>query len=272
MVFTMALEKEWPSEIIINFNIKSLKMKILIRPNKLTILGFMLFMGIYANAQMSPGQLITDVRELDLNTIAYDPAHPKEGKGNALVYADIEGTPFWNEQWAPAIIYFVNGSKAKINQAKLNLFTDEIHYLSLDGTELAVDNEGVSRLVFLNKNNLTQPIASFAKLVNHVNGKGTAFYKVFNAGNFQLILLQKQLVKTSPYDPIQAKRISSFYSTKDYAIYNNGKVSALKDLDRNSILSTIPFYANVENWLKENKNKLKSEKEVTAFLNYFNSL
>ena len=239
---------------------------------KLSILGFILFSSARANAQMNEGQLITDVRELDLNTIAYDPAHPKEGKGNTLTYADIEGTPFWNEQWGPAIIYFVNGSKAKINQAKLNLYTDEIHYLSSEGSELAVDNDGVTRLVFLNKNNLTQPIASFAKLNNHVNGKGTAFYRVLNAGNYQLILLQKQLVKTSPYDPIQAKRISSFYSTKDYAMYNNGKVTSLKDLDRNSILSSIPYNPNVEAWLKENKNKLKIEKEAIAFLNYFNSL
>ncbi len=236
------------------------------------IFALCIFLSLQTKAQMSPGQLITDVRELDLNTIAYDPAHPKEGKGNTLTYADIEGTPFWNEQWAPAILYFVNGSKAKINQAKLNLYTDEIHYLSSDGSELAVDNEGVTRLVFLNKNNLTQPIASFAKLNNHVSGKGTAFYRVLNAGNYQLILLQKQLIKTSPYDPIQAKRISSFYSIKDYAMYNNGKVTSLKDVDRTSILSSIPFNANVEAWLKENKNKLKTEKEAISFLNYFNTL
>jgi tellurite resistance-related uncharacterized protein len=236
------------------------------------IIAFCIFLSVQTKAQMNEGQLITDVRELDLNTIAYDPAHPKAGKGNTLTYADIEGTPFWNEQWAPAIIYFANGSKAKINQAKLNLYTDEIHYLSSDDAELAVDNDGVTRLVFLNKNNLTQPIASFAKLNNHVNGKGTAFYRVLNAGNYQLILLQKQLIKTSPYDPIQAKRISSFYSTKDYAMYNNGKVTSLKDIDRTSILSSIPFNANVEAWLKENKNKLKTEKEAISFLNYFNSL
>ena len=155
----------------------------------------MVLSGFKANAQMSPGQLITDVRELDLNTIAYDPAHPKNSKGSTMNYAEIEGTPFWSEQWNPAIIYFTNGSKAKINQAKLNLFTDEIHYLSSDGTELAVENEGITRLVFLNKNNLTQPIASFAKLTNHLTGKGTAYYQVLNAGNFQLILLQKHLVK-----------------------------------------------------------------------------
>ncbi len=218
------------------------------------------------NAQMSPSQLITDIREIDLNSIAYDPAHPKTNKTISLSYADIDGSPFWDEKWNPAILFFSNGAKAKVNQAKLNLYTDEIHYLSSDGTELAVENENITRLVFLNKNNLTQPIASFAKLINHTTGNGTAFYKVLNAGMYQLIVLQKQLVKTSPYDPIQGKSISSFYSKKNYAIYKEGNVTPLKDLDRTSVLAAVPTSNSSADWLKENKSKLKSEREVIDFL------
>jgi len=235
---------------------------------KFSIIIFGILMSVQASAQ----QLNMDVRDFDGNMQVYDPANPSKSKGAKLSYADVEGTAFWNEQWNPAIIYFSNGSKAKINQAKLNLYTDEIHYLSNDGTELAVDNQNITRLVFLNKNNLTQPIASFTKLINHITNTGTGYYRVLNAGDFQLILLQKQLVKTNPYDPIQGKSISSFYSKKEYAMYNNGKVNTLRDLDRNSILASIPTNASIDNWLKENKNKLKSEKEVITFLNFFNTL
>ena len=223
-----------------------------------------------AKAQMPMSQLITDLRELDLNTIAYDPAHPKTSKGVGLSYAEVEGSPYWDEKWNPAILFFTNGAKAKINQAKLNLYTDEIHYLSADGTELAVENEGITRLVFLNKNNLTQPIASFAKLINHTSGSGTAYYRVLNAGLYQLIVLQKQLVKTSPYDPIQGKTISSFYTKKNYAIYNEGKILPLRDLDRASVLAATPSNEITINWLKDNKIKFKSEKEVTDYLDQVN--
>lgn len=235
---------------------------------KLCLFSYFVLLGIQATAQ----QLNMDVRDFDGNMQVYDPANPSKNKGTKLSYAEVEGTAFWSEQWNPAIIYFSNGSKAKINQAKLNLYTDEIHYLSADGTELAVDNKDITRLVFLNKTNLTQPIASFTKLTNHLTNKGLGFYKVLNAGNFQLILLQKQLVKTSPYDPIQGKSLSSFYTTRAYAIYNNGKINSCRDLDRTSILSALPFNSAIDAWLKENKNKLKSEKEVIAFLNYFNTL
>jgi hypothetical protein len=230
-----------------------------------------LFIGFSAKAQMPMTALITDLREIDLNTIVYDPAHPKASNAGGLSYADVEGSPFLDDKWSPAIIFFSNGEKAKISQARLNLYTDEIHYLSADGSELVVNNDGIVRLVFLNKNNITQPTASFAKLINHTTGNGTRFYKVLNAGQYQLILLQKQLVKTSPYDPIQGKSISSFYSKKNYAIYNEGKVIALDDLNKKSIVAGLANDPIIEDLLKESKSKLKSEKEVADFLIAFSA-
>ena len=243
-----------------------MKMKTTALSMKLGFILLTILIGFNAIGQ----QLVTEVRELDLNAMTYDPSNPKLGKSSTLTYADVEGTPFWSDKWNPAIIFFANGSKAKINQAKLNLYSDEIYYLNSDGQELAVENEGITRLVFLSKNNLTQPIASFAKLMNHITGVGTAFYQVLSPGLYQLVLLQKQLVKTSPYDPIQAKTISSFYTKKNYAIYNEGKISPLRDLDRISVLSATPSNSLTIDWLNEKKSKLKTEKEVTDYLEIVN--
>ena len=238
---------------------------------KKSILHFGIFIAcsiicLNANAQ----QLNMDVRDFDGNMQVFDPANPGASKSKSVSYADVEGTPFWSDKWNPAIVFFTGGGKAKINQAKLNLYTNEIHYLNSDGTELAVENEGITRLVFLNKNNLTQPIASFAKLINHTTGSGAVFYKVLNAGLYQLILLQKQLIKTSPYDPIQGKSITSFYTKKNYAIYKEGKIIALRDLDRASILAAIPVNSLTSDWLTATKSKLKSEKEVIEYLEQVN--
>jgi len=241
-------------------------MKNLIKIIKSIASILLLTSSINASAQ----QLNMDVRDFDGNMQVYDPANPNSSKNKSISYSDVEGTPFWSDQWNPAIIYFSNGSKAKINKARLNLYTDEIHYLSSDGTELAVDNQGITRLVFLNRSNLTQPIASFAVLMNHVSGNGTAYYKVLNTGMFQLILLQKQLVKTSPYDPIQAKSINSFYSKKNYAIYNEGKIIPLRDLDKSSVLAAVPLDILTTSWLSMTKSKLRSEKEVIEYLEQVN--
>jgi hypothetical protein len=46
----------------------------------------------------------------------------------------------------------------------------------------------------------------------------------------------------------------------------------LKGLDKNSVLEAIPFNASVQPWIKNTKNKLKSEEDFIALLNYYNSL
>jgi hypothetical protein len=229
-----------------------------------------LLLFIFTTEKAGAQQLNMDVRDFNGNMQIFDPANPSSKNNLKQSYTDVEGSPFWNDNWNPAIVYFSNGAKAKINQARLNLYTDEIHYLNSVGTELAIENQGITRLVFLNINNLTQPIASFAKLVNHVSGNGTAFYKVLNAGEFQLILLQKQFVKTSPYDPIQGKSISSFYSKKNYAIYNVGNIIPLDDLNKKSLLAALGNVTGFDSLLKENKSKLKSEKEFTDLLEAYN--
>ena len=227
--------------------------------------GIYLFL-IFASIKVSAQQLNMDVRDVDGNIRVYDPASANEKKLGSLAYADVLGSPFWDENWHPAIIYFNNGTKAKINQARLNLYTDEIHYINSLGTELVVENEGITKLVFLNKNNLTQPIALFVKLTNHVTEAGTAFYRVLNTGLYQLLLLEKQFVKTGAYDPMQGKNVSSFYAKKNYAIYNEGKLTPLRDLDRSNILSATPSNMMTTDWLKDKKTKLKTEKEVVDYL------
>ena len=82
--------------------------------------------------------------------------------------------------------------------------------------------------------------------------------------------MQKQLTKTSPYDPIQGKSITSFYTRNDYAIYNEGKIIPLKDLDRINVLNAVPLNTLTSDWLRSTKSKLKTEKEVTAYLEQVN--
>ena len=84
--------------------------------------------------------------------------------------------------------------------------------------------------------------------------------------------MEQKKVKTTPYDPLQAKAISSFYSNYNYALINNGKIFPLKDLDKTSLLSNLPFNTEDEIWLKEHKNKLNNKTDVVSFLNYVNSL
>jgi hypothetical protein len=193
-------------------------------------------------------------------------------KITGLSYADIGGSPFWKDNWNSAYLYYKNGTVYKLPKAKLNLYTSEVHYVDNAGVELVAETNLVNKIIFLNKNDTTKALAVFVVLPDYVENKPAAFYKMFNSGTLALVLLQKNLIKVSPYDPITAKNASNFYIKNNYAIYNNEKLIPLKGIDKTSIVSAIPFDATIENWLKENKNKLKSEEDVISLLNYFNSL
>ena len=193
-------------------------------------------------------------------------------KATGLNYEDVEGTPFWDEHWNSAILYFKSGAIYKLPKAKLNLYTSEVHYANDKDGELVAETNLIDKIVFLDSKNAAKISAVFAVLPDYIDNKPAGFYRVFNNGAYQLILLQKNLVKVSPYDPLLQKSITSFFKKTYYGIYNNGKIIPIKSLDKNSIVSVLPFNASVQPWIKNSKNKLKSEEDMIALLNYYNSI
>jgi hypothetical protein len=193
-------------------------------------------------------------------------------KATGLTYEDVEGTPFWDDHWNTALLYFKSGAIYKLPKAKLNLYTAEVHYANDKDDELVAETSLIDKIVFLNSNDATKILAVFAVLPDYIDNKPAAFFRVFNNGAYQLIQLQKNLVKVSPFDPLLGKNITSFFTKSYYGIYNNGKTIPLKGLDKNSVLAVVPLNASVEPWIKNNKNKLKSEEDFIALLNYYNSL
>lgn len=193
-------------------------------------------------------------------------------KAKGLTYEDVEGSPFWDETWNSAILYFKSGAMYKLPKAKLNLYTTEVHYINENGSELVAETNLIDKIVFLNSKDATKILAVFAVQPDYIDNKPAGFFRVFNNGAYQLMLLQKNLVKVSPFDPLLGKNVTSFFKKTYYGIYNNGKTIPLKGLDKNSVLEAIPFNASVEPWIKNTKNKLKSEEDFIALLNYYNSL
>ena len=128
-------------------------------------------------------------------------------------------------------MYTRAGNIILLDKAKMNLYAGELHYISASGTELAVETSAVSKVVFMQTKDSSKLDAVFAVLDNYIDKTPAAFFRVFNSGNYQLLLLEQKKVKTTPYDPLQAKAISSFYSNYNYALINNGKIFPLKDLD-----------------------------------------
>ena len=181
----------------------------------------------------------------------FDPAKADNKKVSTMSYADVDGSPFIHDQWSHAVVYLKSGKSMLFPKARLNSYTGELHYLATVGVEMAIEPDKIDKFVIFDAKDSTKTGSFYVSLPDHIDSKPFAFFRVFNNGIYQLVSLQKTMVKTSPYDPIEGKKISSFFTKTYYAIYNNGRVIPIKGLDHSVISEAIHLSDQDEKWLKQ---------------------
>ncbi len=191
---------------------------------------------------------------------------------SSINYDDFNGSPFWDTKWNVAFITLKSGAIVKAVKIKLNLYTGDMHYIDLMKGELAAEAGSIRKIIMFKGEDTTKILASFKYLIDTSSSNNYSFYRVLNAGDISLLELKKCLVKESPYDPMTGRRQKSFFTKSSYAIYKDETVLAVKSLDASTVLKIIaPASQEFENWLATNKNKLKNEKDVIKFFDYYNS-
>ncbi|GAC1382142.1 MAG: hypothetical protein NVSMB45_07970 [Ginsengibacter sp.] len=191
-------------------------------------------------------------------------------KVDDLYYDDVQGSPFWSNDWNTAVFVLENGGMAKAKKTKLDLFANEIHFLNSSNIELSFDNSQIKKVYFFKGADSNKVIALFESLIDPLSNKN-AYYKVLNGGQLRLLEQIKILVKENDYNPAVGKKEYSFYSKVNYAIADNEKVIPLKSLSESSLFSVIFKSTEYYEWLKQNDNHLKTEYEFISFFSYVNN-
>jgi hypothetical protein len=201
-----------------------------------------------------------------------DPSTIGNKKMELINYSDIEGSPFYNQKWSKAFLYFKNGNLAKVNQVKLNMFSNEVDFINSNNVEMVLDAANFKRLILMKQEDTSRISVIFECYPDMVDStKGESFYRVLNGGSVQLYTLEKSILKTSEYDPLLGKVSKRFYTKKFYALTIAGAFSPLKYLDKNNILALLNSHQTDEAWLNNNHNKLRSEKDVITFFEFLNN-
>ena len=214
----------------------------------------------------------TSVGELD---VAYSKIRSLNSLPNGqkkvenVSYADVQGSPFWDNDWNAAVFVLGNGNIAKTKKAKLNLFTNEVHFVNSVNIEMACETTDIKKIFFFKGMDTTKVVAVFESFAD-ATGTNSVYYRILNTGKLRLMELKKVLVKENDYNPLSGKKEYSFYSRNNYAIADEEKLIPLKSLNLSSLFSAIPESSDYKEWLKQNNNKLKNESEMISFLNYYN--
>lgn len=201
----------------------------------------------------------------------YDPSMIGQKNTTILTYADVDGSPFWNEKWAPALLFLKSGSVVKVNYVKLNLFTSDVLYIDNFGVALEAKAGMVQKMIFINEKDTTKALTVFEAFPDKKVDNGYSYCKVLADGKYKLLQIQKSFLRTVPSSVLSDKKTeSSFYTKSSYAIAYEGALFPISALNHTNITAIVYPDKDTEQWLKDNKNNLKKELEVVAFLNYCN--
>lgn len=236
------------------------------------ILTACLLLGCYCTLQAQAGASL-DVNEPG-NSGGYglvrfsNPSGSKDKVGD-IDASDIKGNPYYNEKWAHATVVLINNKQVNIPQARLNLYNNELHYIDASGAEMVVDDRNVKQVYLADAKDTAKIIATFNVVQNYQGRQGGTYMQALNQGNIQLLKINAvQLVKKD-YDPLAGRNSYAYQQNVSYVISNNGVLTASK-LNETDIFTILTPGVQAHTWLTDNKNKLKNEKDVTSFLNWYN--
>jgi hypothetical protein len=186
-----------------------------------------------------------------------------------VAYEDVRGRYMWDDEWHPGYLILKGGNKYALNKIKLNLHSQQVHYVGPDGVELAADNMLV-RQVVLFKTDSTQMLATFFAIKAGA-AKTNEWYQQMNAGKTQLLKKAATHINKLPYDPSVGKTEYRFVTETQYYLLVEQQVKPLGSLNKSSVSSVVTLDGAADEWLGAHKNKLRSEGDIIAFLDYYNA-
>lgn len=187
--------------------------------------------------------------------------------------AEVKGSPFLNDKWQVADLALTNGQEFQNLRVKLNLYTQELVYLSTTGNEITLLDGIVDRCIISNKDedgNLSQK-----RYISALKGAGAnkenAFYELITDGKASLLLLTRKKIdnNNSALSPGDNKE---FVAVETYYLWLNGQ---LRECEKNSDFYTSLFSdqkEKIKEFISSNKLKCKKIDEIKRLSEFYNSL
>jgi hypothetical protein len=180
--------------------------------------------------QSTIAQTATDRSPLNVKTSGYNVminVVDKDGKPFAPEF-DVQGHPFFEEQWSLANLALANGKTYSRIRARVNIHQGTLHFLNPGGAEMYLDASELSRIELLDS--LSNTVKhTFIKMAtpNKTGGKDHQLYQVLAEGKITVL---KWLHKTiQNYTHEFSKEVTRSFEQKDsYQVFAQNQLQPLK--------------------------------------------
>ena len=195
---------------------------------------------------------------------------------NRIPYDRISGSPFWKNEYIQATVIDINNQVMGKAPVKLNLYTNEVYFLTPNGQERVINAGKARKIIFYKGDNEKEILAVFENNLpivteNNPNAENPSFVQVLNNGDLQLLKHIKMMLVTA--DSLFGTMKRYYFSDQVLYYINNkfGQTTRIRKLNKDNIMETINPDNSVEGWLKQNPINFKKEEDIAIFFDYLSS-
>ncbi|MBI3218259.1 MAG: hypothetical protein HYZ44_01980 [Bacteroidetes bacterium] len=197
-----------------------------------------------------------------------DASHVKGVSG--IAYSDITGRYFLDETWQRSLVKLKNASVQKFSKMRFNQYTKELHFMN-NSKEMSAGTNLIDRVVFYDpSDSLSEKYILQSKTIN---GEVKLLIEL-NQGKLKLFKDELVLLEKGSYNVSLGIQEYRFIHKYTYYLEKGNDINLLKEFSKDAILRqcTDREMERIDHWLSKNNNKLKNEKSLLQFLNFYNKL
>ena len=217
-------------------------------------------------------QVEIEIKTLQPGKISSFQAYGLGNLSNEVPLSRINGSPFFNEDWQFATLLGNGKNESWFCKAKMNLVTNEIHYLDNAENDLVIESGVVKKLILRDNIDTSKILATFEyhtePPIIPTDKKGL-YVQILNKGPYQLLKYDKRTL-TSKDSLFGTQKKYLFADRLYYFVSHMQKPEPIKKLNQDLVLTFLPSSLSYKEWISKNKINLKNEDDVITFLNYYN--
>ena len=191
----------------------------------------------------------------------------------AVPYSRIKGSPFWKDEWQFASLYS-DENLVGILPVRINLVTNDIHFLKNDMELVASDENKITAVIFHPGMDTSLSTAAFMKDLGPYSADHkdiNVILQVMNFGKYELLKHVNRQISSA--DSLFGTQKRYFFTDEiSYYLKSDETIQKIKKLSEDNFFALIPGMTTVHRkWIKEKNIDFKKEAEVVRFLDYYNS-
>lgn len=203
---------------------------------------------------------------------AYAQAEIPDKTGQPLMtkgYVNLEGSPFFVNDWVNGSVTLANGSSFKNVQLKYNELEDVLYFKNGKNEEFM----------------FAQPVQEFTLQIPKTDGlqqhhfrngylagsNAKAYYEILSDGKAQLLKRSSKVIQEDK-EYNSATVTQKIIESIKYYLFIDGKMNPVKK-DKKSLFSILGNKtAELDNYIKANNLNIKDDDDLIKLINYYNSL